>query len=297
MKKIVLGLLITVLFVGGCNSSKTNSQSSESSTVETSSKILEQLSVKQPSHSVEDGSFTISGTADPEAKVTYTVDNGKEQTAKLNTDGSFEISGDLPSNDQTYRFTDGISNSPVIVKSKASIEESKKNTEKEMAELEKQKAEEQKKKEEEEKKKQEEEKKQQEEQAKKEAEEEKQRQEEEQKRQEEEAIAKEKADKEKRISEAPRESKNALQKAYDYLDYSAFSKTGLYDQLIYEGFPEESAQFAIDNVETDWNKNALQKAKDYLDYSAFSDQGLYDQLVYEGFTAEQAQYAINNLPN
>lgn len=105
------------------------------------------------------------------------------------------------------------------------------------------------------------------------------------------------AEKEKKLSEAPREHQNALRTAYDYLDYSAFSKTGLYDQLIFEEYPIEAAQFAIDNVETDWNANALQAAKDYLDYSAFSNQGLYDQLLFEGYTAEQAQFAIDNLPN
>ena len=66
--------------------------------------------------------------------------------------------------------------------------------------------------------------------------------------------------------------------------------------MLYEGFPEDAAQYAIDSVVTDWNQNALQTAIDYLEYSSFSDQGLYDQLIYEGYTAEQAQYAMNNLP-
>ncbi|EME3189957.1 Ltp family lipoprotein, partial [Enterococcus faecium] len=93
------------------------------------------------------------------------------------------------------------------------------------------------------------------------------------------------------------ESSNALQAAKDYLDYSAFSQQGLYDQLIYEKYPADAAQYAIDNINADWNENALQAAKDYLDYSAFSKDGLYDQLVYEKYTPEQAQYAIDNLPN
>lgn len=97
-------------------------------------------------------------------------------------------------------------------------------------------------------------------------------------------------------SEVPREHENALNNAYDYLDYTSFSKSGLYEQLIYEGYPEEAAQYAIDNVNADWNENALQNAIDYLDYTSFSDQGLYDQLIYEGYTSEQAQYAIDNLP-
>ncbi|MCV3166198.1 Ltp family lipoprotein, partial [Enterococcus faecium] len=76
-----------------------------------------------------------------------------------------------------------------------------------------------------------------------------------------------------------------------------FSKDGLYDQLVYEKYTPEQAQYAIDNINADWNENALQAAKDYLDYSAFSKDGLYDQLVYEKYTPEQAQYAIDNLPN
>ncbi|MCI1181275.1 Ltp family lipoprotein, partial [Enterococcus faecium] len=42
------------------------------------------------------------------------------------------------------------------------------------------------------------------------------------------------------------ESSNALQAAKDYLDYSAFSQQGLYDQLIYEKYPADAAQYAID---------------------------------------------------
>ncbi|MGB3159948.1 Ltp family lipoprotein [Carnobacterium sp.] len=104
------------------------------------------------------------------------------------------------------------------------------------------------------------------------------------------------AEESKKESEVPREHKNALNNAYDYLDYTSFSKNKLYDQLIYEGYPDDAAQYAIDNVKTDWNKNALQAAIDYLDYTSFSDQGLYDQLIYEEFTSEQAQYAMDNLP-
>ncbi len=96
-------------------------------------------------------------------------------------------------------------------------------------------------------------------------------------------------------SDVSREFKNALGSAEDYLNYSSFSKQGLYDQLLYEGFPEDAAQYAIDNVVTDWNQNALQTAVDYLDYSSFSYPGLYDQLVYEGYAAEQAQYALDNV--
>ncbi|KSU16253.1 hypothetical protein LMG9449_2139 [Lactococcus lactis subsp. lactis] len=93
-----------------------------------------------------------------------------------------------------------------------------------------------------------------------------------------------------------REYKNALAKAKDYLEYSAFSKEGLKAQLIYSKYPEDAAQYAVDNVGADWNEQALKKAKDYLDYDSFSNEGLKDQLVYSKFTEDQAQYAIEHLP-
>ena len=84
--------------------------------------------------------------------------------------------------------------------------------------------------------------------------------------------------------------KNALKKAKDYLSFTAFSYSGLIDQLKYEGFSEEEAKYAVDNCGADWNEQAAKKAKAYLDYSSFSRSGLIDQLEYEGFTSEQAQY-------
>ena len=90
------------------------------------------------------------------------------------------------------------------------------------------------------------------------------------------------------------EQSAALSKALDYLDYTAFSRSGLVDQLEYEGFSTEDATWAVDNCGADWNQQALQTAKDYLDYTAFSYTGLIDQLEYEGFTMEQAAYGVDN---
>lgn len=138
--------------------------------------------------------------------------------------------------------------------------------------------------------------------AEKEAEEKKKKEEQdaaEEKKKEEEKKATEEANKktkEATVANASREFKNALSKAEDYIDYTSFSKSGLYEQLIYESFPEDAAQFAIDNIVVDWKEQALLKAIDYLDYTSFSNQGLYDQLIYEGFSPEEAQYAIDNLP-
>ena len=86
--------------------------------------------------------------------------------------------------------------------------------------------------------------------------------------------------------------KNALRKAHDYLNYTAFSYTGLIEQLEYEGFTTEEATRAADNCGADWNEQAVKKAKEYLDYSSFSRSGLIGQLKYEGFTNEQAEYGV-----
>ena len=86
------------------------------------------------------------------------------------------------------------------------------------------------------------------------------------------------------------EQKNALAKAKSYLNYTAFSRSGLISQLEYEGFSTESATYAVDNCGADWNEQAVKKAESYLKYSSFSKSGLIEQLEYEGFTHEQAVY-------
>ena len=40
----------------------------------------------------------------------------------------------------------------------------------------------------------------------------------------------------------------AALKAADYLDYSNFSKQGLIDQLVYEGFSQEQAQYGANKA-------------------------------------------------
>jgi len=88
---------------------------------------------------------------------------------------------------------------------------------------------------------------------------------------------------------------NAIRKAESYLDYTAFSRSGLIEQLEYEGFSTADATFAVDSLDVDWMEQAAKKAADYLDYSAFSRSGLISQLEYEGFTHEQAVYGADSV--
>ena len=86
---------------------------------------------------------------------------------------------------------------------------------------------------------------------------------------------------------------NAISAAESYLDYTAFSKSGLIDQLEYEKYSAADARFAVNHITVDWNEQAAKSAKSYLEYSSFSRQGLIDQLEYEGFTTQQAIYGVN----
>jgi hypothetical protein len=73
----------------------------------------------------------------------------------------------------------------------------------------------------------------------------------------------------------------------------AFSRSGLIEQLEYEGFTTPEATLGVDYLNVDWNEQAWKSAESYLDLMAFSRSGLIDQLAYEGFTAEQATYGVD----
>jgi hypothetical protein len=86
--------------------------------------------------------------------------------------------------------------------------------------------------------------------------------------------------------------KNARRSAADYLDYTSFSRSGLIDQLVFEGFTQDDATYGVDALIVDWNEQAAKSAAAYLDYTSFSRSSLIDQLVFEGFTQEQAEYGV-----
>lgn len=99
----------------------------------------------------------------------------------------------------------------------------------------------------------------------------------------------------------PTEYKSALKKAISYSDNMHMSKEAIYDQLTSEygeKFTEEAANYAMENIEADWNANALAKAQNYSDTMYMSKEGIYDQLISEygeRFTEEEARYAVDNL--
>lgn len=101
--------------------------------------------------------------------------------------------------------------------------------------------------------------------------------------------------------EVSQEFENALASAESYLEWTSFSKKGLYDQLTSEygeGFPEDAAQYAVDNVDADWKAEAVEAAELYYYDMNMSKSGVWDQLTSEygeQFTEAEADYAIGQL--
>ena len=100
--------------------------------------------------------------------------------------------------------------------------------------------------------------------------------------------------------DVPREHRKALKTAESYATQLHMSKRGIYDQLVSEAenFSPDAAQYAVDNVQADWNANALAKAKEYERVMNMSDEAIRDQLTSEygeQFTAEEADYAVAHL--
>ena len=86
--------------------------------------------------------------------------------------------------------------------------------------------------------------------------------------------------------------RNALESAQSYLRSIPFSRSGLIDQLEYEGFSASEAEHAVANCGADWYEQAAKSARSYLNVMSFSRSELIDQLEYEGFTYDQAVYGV-----
>ncbi|WIG16653.1 Ltp family lipoprotein [Kocuria rosea] len=89
--------------------------------------------------------------------------------------------------------------------------------------------------------------------------------------------------------------RNAVAKAEDYLGSMAFSRTGLIEQLEFEGFSNADATFAVDSLDTDYQVQAGKKAQEYVESMAFSRTGLIEQLGFEGFTPEHSTAAVDSM--
>jgi colicin import membrane protein len=86
---------------------------------------------------------------------------------------------------------------------------------------------------------------------------------------------------------------NARESAEDYLDMTAFSRSGLIEQLEFEGYSTKDATYGVDSLNADWKAQAAESAQAYLDMTSFSRDGLIEQLVFEGYTREQAEHGVS----
>lgn len=90
---------------------------------------------------------------------------------------------------------------------------------------------------------------------------------------------------------------NALRSAESYLSFSGFSKKGLVNQLTsdIEGYDKADAEWAVRQLDVDWNQQAVRSAESYLEFTSFSRSGLINQLTadIEGYTKAQAEYAAD----
>ena len=95
---------------------------------------------------------------------------------------------------------------------------------------------------------------------------------------------------------APRTgTEGALAKAESYLRSSAFSYSGLIDQLEYSGFTPEQAKYGADRCGANWKEEAAEKAKSYLrTFPDWTRSKLKSQLEYCGFTSSEATYGVDH---
>ncbi len=84
--------------------------------------------------------------------------------------------------------------------------------------------------------------------------------------------------------------RQAVRAAQNYIDFQGFSRSGLVEQLEFEGYSRTEAEYGVANINVDWNEQAARSAQAYLEYSNFSRSGLIEQLEFEGYTSSQAQY-------
>lgn len=85
----------------------------------------------------------------------------------------------------------------------------------------------------------------------------------------------------------------ATSMAKSYLRSQGFSKSGLVEQLEYEGFSHSVAVWGASHAGANWLTQAVLVAKSYLRSQPFSRSGLLDQLEFEGFTHYQASYGVS----
>ena len=95
-------------------------------------------------------------------------------------------------------------------------------------------------------------------------------------------------------------NEDALEAAQMYVDAGGVSKRNLKSLLgnttYGHGYTQEAIDYALDNVDVDWNEEALEAAKELRDIPDTSDEELRSYLsIAAGFTDEEIDYALSKL--
>lgn len=86
---------------------------------------------------------------------------------------------------------------------------------------------------------------------------------------------------------------NALKTANSYMKWAKFSKKRLKDQLEFEGFSKDEANYAAETIQVDWNEECAKAAKSYMSWTGYSRKRLVEQLQFEGFTDSEVAYGVS----
>ena len=85
----------------------------------------------------------------------------------------------------------------------------------------------------------------------------------------------------------------AVNSAQEYLKITSFSKKGLTEQLIHDGFSKSDALYGVNNCRANWYDEAKRSARTYLKIIDSDKEELIKQVEFEGFTHDEAIYGAN----
>jgi len=98
-------------------------------------------------------------------------------------------------------------------------------------------------------------------------------------------------------NEGSSEQRRAIARAESYTNLMAFSRARLIQQLEFERFTHNDAQWAVDQLTIDWNEQALKKANSYHSLMNLPPENIRRLLAFEDFSEEQIDYTMTNIGN
>ena len=85
--------------------------------------------------------------------------------------------------------------------------------------------------------------------------------------------------------------------ANDHMMFNPFSRAGLLEQMVIEGFNQDVTADVINELDINWMEKAVLAGERYVNYLApdATEDGMVDQLTYEAFTPGEINHAIESL--